>query len=137
MVFTEIVLLKADCQNVEQSSYSSSEVIVPYVLSDTPPAEWKRYFETQAPQRASAEIVGNIVRYACPNDKTAIEKYGACWNAVAALVENANRYYLELVVRRAQERGRRAEREHVKEQPPAAFEVEFDRYMTRDDTRKW
>ena len=92
MVFAEVALLKADCENVEQSLHSSSEVIVPYVLSDRPPAEWKRYFETQAPQGTSAEIAGNTVRYSCPNDKTAIEKYGACWNAVEALVENANRY---------------------------------------------
>jgi hypothetical protein len=135
MAFADIAVVEVDRANVDSPSLDT-EVRVSFVLSDTPPAEWKSYFEAQAPSGANAKIVGNIARYNCPSHEAAIRKYGPCWNAVADLVADANRHYLEIVLRQRQELGRQAEWEHRKEQPPAEFEIEFDRYMTRDDTRK-
>jgi hypothetical protein len=134
MTFTEIMILDVDYAHVEESLRSRNDVndvIVPYILSNTPPEEWKSYFEKQAPANANAKIVGNTVRYKCPKDKAAIQKDGACWKMVAALVEDANRHYLEIELRQVQELERRGEMERQAEQPPE-FETEWDRYMSRD-----
>jgi hypothetical protein len=111
MAFTEIMVLDVDCAHVEELSRSRNDVIVPYVLSNTPPQEWKRYFEKQAPASANAKIVGNTARYKCPKDKATIERDGACWKMVANLVEDANRYYLEIELRQVQELERQVEME--------------------------
>jgi len=131
MAFTEIMVLDVDCAHVEELSRSRNDVIVPYVLSNTPPQEWKRYFEKQAPASANAKIVGNTARYKCPKDKATIERDGACWKMVANLVEDANRYYLEIELRQVQELERQVEMERQEEQTPE-FEKEWDRYMSRD-----
>jgi hypothetical protein len=130
MAFTEITILEVDYDHVEECS--GNEVIVPYILSDIPPGEWKSYFEKQAPASASVKIIGNTACYKCQKDKAAIRKYGTCWSAVADLVEDANRYYLGVELRRHQELGRQAERERQEGQPPSEFEIEWDRYMSRD-----
>lgn len=92
MAFTEITILEVDYAHVKECS--ENEVIVPYILSNLPPGEWKNYFEKQAPASASVKIVGNIACYKRQKDKAAIRKHGPCWNAVADLVEDANRYLL-------------------------------------------
>jgi len=130
MAFTEITILEVDYAHVKECS--ENEVIIPYILSNLPPGEWKNYFEKQAPASASVKIVGNIVCYKRQKDKAAIRKHGPCWNAVADLVEDANRYYLGVELRRQQELGRQAEREHQEEQAPPEFEIVWDRYMSRD-----
>ena len=129
MAFTEITILGVDCAHAEESLRSRNDVIVPYILSNTPPEEWKGYFEEQAPPSANAKIVGNTVRYKCPKDKVAIQRDGACWTMVAGLVEDANRYYLESELRREQDRQKK---EREEEQQPREFEIEWDRYMSRD-----
>ncbi len=129
MAFTEITILDVDCAHVEE--LSRNDVIVPYILSNTPPQGWKRYFEKQAPASANAKIVGNTARYKCPKDKAAIERDGACWKMVSNLVEHANRHYLEIELRQMQELERQVEMERQEEQPPE-FEKEWDRYMSRD-----
>jgi hypothetical protein len=129
MAFTEITILDVDCAHVEELSLSRNDVIVPYILSNTPPQEWKRYFEKQAPASANAKIVGNTARYKCPKNKAAIGRDGACWKMVSNLVEHANRYYLEIELR--QELERQVEMERQEEQLPE-FEKEWDRYMSRD-----
>jgi hypothetical protein len=134
MTFTEIMILDVDYAHVEESLRSRNDVndvIVPYILSNTPPEEWKSYFEKQAPASANAKIVGNTAHYKCPKDKAAIQRGGACWKMVANLVEDANRYYLEIELRQVQELERRGEMERQAEQPPE-FETEWDRYMSRD-----
>ena len=128
MVFREVTILEVDWAHVEETG-PDNEVVVPYVLSDTPPAEWKQYFEDHAP--ANASVVGNTVRFKCPNDKAACQRYGTCWNTVADLVDEANRHYLGLELRRWQELGRRAEKE-PEEQEPTEFGKEWGRYMGRD-----
>jgi hypothetical protein len=130
MSFTEITILEVDYAHLEECL--GDDVIVPYVVSQIPPEEWKRYFEKQAPASANAKIIGNTARYKCPKDKAAIGRYGACWEMVADLVEDANRYYLGEELRRYQELGRQAETQRQKEQPPSEFEIEWDRYMNRD-----
>ena len=130
MAFTEITILRIDYAHVKECS--ENEVIVPYILSQIPPGEWTRYFEKQAPSSASIKIIGNTACYKCQKDKEAIRKHGACWNAVADLVEDANRDYLGAELKRYQERGRQAKREHLNEQAPSEFEIERDRYMSRD-----
>ncbi|MFZ0926627.1 MAG: hypothetical protein WB581_05430 [Halobacteriota archaeon] len=129
MAFTEITILSVDCAHAEESLRSRNDMIVPYILSNTPPEEWKGYFEEQAPASANVKIVGNTVRYKCPKDKVAIQRDGACWTMVASLVEDANRYYLESELRRAQDRQKK---EREEEQQPREFEMEWDRYMSRD-----
>jgi hypothetical protein len=131
VAFGYITILKVDYAQIEELPRSGNDVIVPYVLSDTPPEEWKRYFEIQAPASAKAKIVDNTVFYKCPNDKGAMKKGGSCWDTVAGLVEDANRHHLEVELRQRQERIRQAERERQEEQP-SQFEIEWDRYMTRD-----
>ena len=131
MAFTEIAILDVDCAHVEELSLSRNDVIVPYILSNTPPHEWKRYFEKQAPASANAKIVGNTARYKCLKNKAAIGRDGACWKMVSNLVEHANRYYLEIELRQVQELGRQVEMERQEEQLPE-FEKEWDRYMSRD-----
>ena len=131
MAFTEITILDVDCAHVEERSLSRNDVIVPYIRSNTPPQEWKRNFEKQAPASANAKIVGNTARYKCPKDKATIERDGACWKMVANLVEDANRYYLEIELRQVQELERQVEMERQEEQLPE-FEKEWDRYMSRD-----
>jgi hypothetical protein len=132
MAFKEIEVLRVDHDHIEQDTPESNQVIVPYILSDTPPDEWKRYFETHAPVSAKVQIVGNIARYVCQNDTSAIEKYGTCWRAVVDLVDDANRYYLGLELRRQQELGRKTEREERRDVGPSEYEREWDRYMGRD-----
>jgi hypothetical protein len=107
MAFTYISVLEADYAHAEECS--GDDVIVPYLLSDTPPEEWKSYFEKQAPASANAKIVGNTALHKCLNDKAAIRRYGACWKMVADLIEDANRYYSGVELRRYQELGRQAE----------------------------
>jgi hypothetical protein len=125
MAFTEITILEVDYAHVKECS--ENEVIVPYILSNLPPGEWKNYFEKQAPASASVKIVGNIACYKRQKDKAAIRKHGPCWNAVADLVEDANRYLLRSGIEaRQQELGRQAEREHQEEQAPPEFEIEWD-----------
>ena len=134
MAFTEITILDVDCAQAEEflrSRNDVKEVMVPYILSNTPPEEWKRYFEKQAPTSANATIVGNTARYKCPKGKAVIQRDGACWKIVANLVEDANRHYLEIELRQAQQLERRVEMERQEEQPPE-FETEWDRYMSRD-----
>ncbi|MGZ4936426.1 MAG: hypothetical protein ACXV4C_07745, partial [Halobacteriota archaeon] len=63
--------------------------------------------------------------------KAAIRRYGACWNMVAELVDDANRYYLGIELRRWQERCQQAGRE-VHEDERSEFEGEWGRYMGRD-----
>jgi hypothetical protein len=130
MSFTEITILEVDFAHVKECS--GNDAVVPYILSDTPPEEWKSYFEKQAPASANVKIIGNTARFKCPHDEAAIRRYGACWEMVADLVEEANRYYLGEQLRRYQELGRQAERERQKEQAPREFEIEWDRYMSRD-----
>ncbi len=129
MAFREITILKVDCDHIEALENIDSEVIAPYILSDAPPEEWKQYFESRA--AANATIIGNTVRYKCPNDKMALQKYGACWHAVADLVDDANRHYLGLELRRWQESCRQAGRE-VREDERSEFEGEWGRYLGRD-----
>lgn len=129
MAFREITILEVDCAHVEAFEGSSTEVIAPYILSDTPPEEWKQYFDDHAP--ANASIVGNTARYKCPKDKAALKRYGACWNMVADLVDDANRYYLGVELRKWQELGRQAEKKRQEEEP-SEFEGEWGRYMGRD-----
>lgn len=125
MAFTEITILEVDYAHVKECS--ENEVIVPYILSNLPPGEWKNYFEKQAPASASVKIVGNIGCYKRQKDKAAIRKHGPCWNAVADLVEDANRYLFRSGIEaRQQELGRQAEREHQEEQAPPEFEIEWD-----------
>lgn len=125
MAFTEITILEVDYAHVKECS--ENEVIVPYILSNLPPGEWKNYFEKQAPASASVKIVGNIACYKRQKDKAAIRKHGPCWNAVADLVEDANRYLFRSGIEaRQQELGRQAEREHQEEQAPPEFEIEWD-----------
>ena len=131
MAFTEITILDVDCAHVEELSLSRNDVIVPYILSNTPPQEWKRYFEKQAPASANAKIVGNTASYKCPKAKAAIKRDGACWKMVANLVEHANRYYLEVELRQVQELERQGEMEREAEQP-REFEEGWDHYMSRD-----
>jgi hypothetical protein len=130
MAFTEIIILDVDDAHLDECS--KNELIVPFILSATPPKEWKFFFEKQAPTSAKAKIIGNTARYKCPKDKAAIRRYGACWNAVVELVEDANRHCLEVELRRYQELGRKVEREHPEERAPNEFEIEWDRYMSRD-----
>ena len=108
MAFTYISILEADYTHVEECS--GDDIIVPYLLSDTPPEEWKSYFEKQATASANTKIVGNTARHKCLNDKAAIRRYGACWKMVAELVEDANRYYSGVELRRYQELGRKLRR---------------------------
>src|SRR5659263_557299 len=98
MAFTEITILQVDYAHVQDCSENAA--IIPYILSNLPPGEWKNYFEKQAPASASVKIVGNIAYYKRQKDKAAIRKHGPCWNAVADLVEDANRYYLGVELRR-------------------------------------
>ncbi|MGZ4864999.1 MAG: hypothetical protein ACXV5H_01675 [Halobacteriota archaeon] len=130
MAFTEVTILEVDYKSVK--ACSENEIIVPYLLSNLPPVEWRDYFEKHAPASACAKIVGKIAWYKCQKDKTPTKKRGACWNTVADLVDDANRYYLGVELRRHQELGRQAEREHQEEQGPREFEIEWDRYMSRD-----
>ena len=51
MAFTEITILEVDYAHVKECS--ENEVIIPYILSNLPPGEWKNYFEKQAPASAS------------------------------------------------------------------------------------
>ncbi len=132
MVFKEITILDVDWTHIEETG-SADGVLVPYVLSDTPPAEWKQYFERHAP--AKTPVVGHTVRFICPYDKEAFQRYGTCWNAVADLVNDVNRYYLGLELRRWQELGRQAEKKFKKgaeEEESREFETEWGRYMSRD-----
>lgn len=129
MAFTAITILDVDCTDVEEFLSSTREVVVSYSLSDTPPEKWKGYFEEQAPASANAQIVGNAVRCKCPKDKAALQKRGACWEMVARLVEDANRYYLESELREEQDRQKK---ERQEEEQPTEFEIEWDRYMSRD-----
>ena len=131
MAFRYIAILKVDDTHIEGLPRSGNDVIVLYILSDTPPEQWKKYFEMQAPASAKAKIVDNTLFYKCPNDKDAMKKGGACWEMVADLVEDANRHHLEVELRQRQERIRQAERERQEEQP-SQFEIEWGRYMTRD-----
>ena len=134
MTFTEITILDVDYAHVEEflrSMNDVSDIIVPYILSNTPPEEWKSYFEKQAPATANAKIIGNTARYKCPKDEAAIKRGGACWKMVATLIEDANRHYEEIELRQVQELERRVEMERQEEQPPE-FETEWDRYMSRD-----
>jgi len=128
MAFTEITILDVDCAHADES-FSRNDVIVQYILSDMPPEEWKDYFEEQAPAGANAEICGDTVHYKCPKDKMAIQKDGTCWKTVASLVEDANRYYRESELRRELDRQRK---EREEEEQPREFEIEWDRYMSRD-----
>ncbi len=128
MVFKELTILDIDCAQIEEAG-SNNEVLVPYVLSDTPPVEWKQYFERHAP--ANATVVGNTVRYTCSNDKVALRKYGSCWQAVADLVDNANRHYLGLELQRWQESCRQAGQAIHKDEQ-SEFDGEWGRYMGRD-----
>jgi hypothetical protein len=130
MAFREITILEVDYAHVKECS--GNEVIVPYILSNTPPEKWKSYFEKQAPANVNAKIIGNTACYKCPKDEATIRRYGACWELVADLVEDANRYYLGVELRRHQELGRQAERERKEEKAPREFEIEWDRYMSRD-----
>ncbi len=131
MGFAEITILEVDCAQAEESLRSRNDVIVPYILSNTPPEDWKGYFEEQAPVSANAKIVGNTIRYKCPKDKAAIQRDGVCWKIVASLVEDANRYYLESELRREQELDRQ-KKKRQEQQQPSEFEIEWDRYMGRD-----
>lgn len=131
MVFGYITILKVDYVHIEQLTSPKNHVIVPFILSDIPPDEWKSFFEKQAPASANAKLVENTIFYKCPNKEEALKKGGACWEMVAALVEDANRHHLEVELRERQERIRQAEREG-REGPPSEFEIEWDRYMTRD-----
>jgi hypothetical protein len=128
MRFAEITILDVDCAQAEELD-SGNDVIVPYILSCTPPQEWKDYFEEQAPVSANATIVGNTIRYKCPKDKAEIQRGGGCWKMVASLVEDANRYYLESEMRREQELDRQKKE---RQEQPSEFEIEWDRYMGRD-----
>jgi len=49
MAFTEITVLEVDYAHMQECS--ENEVIVPYILSNIPPGEWKNYFEIPAPPR--------------------------------------------------------------------------------------
>ena len=133
MTFTKITILDIDYAHVEEFLPSSNDVIVPYILSNIPPEEWKSYFEKQAPASANAKIVDNIAYYTCSNDKAAIKRDGACWKMAADVVDDANRYYLaiELELTHAQELERQVELKHHAEKP-SEFEEEWDRYMSRD-----
>lgn len=131
MVFRYITILKVDCEHIKELSRSKNRVIVPYILSNTPPEEWKTYFEKQAPASANAKIVENTVFYKCPDNEEAMKKGGACWETVADLVEKTNRHYLEVELRQRQDLVRLAEMER-QEGRPSEFEIEWDRYMTRD-----
>jgi len=129
MVFAAITILDVECAHVDEFSQSTSEVTVSYVLSNTPPEKWQGYFEEEAPASADAKIVGNAVRYKCPKDKVAIQRRGTCWEMVASLVERANRCYLESELREEQDRQKK---ERQEEEQPTEFEIEWDRYMSRD-----
>ncbi len=131
MVFGYIRILKVDYVHFEQLPRSERHVIAPYILSDSPPDEWKSYFEEHAPVIASAKIVKNTIFYKCPDEEEALKKGGACWETVAELIEDANRHCVEVELRRRQERIREAEMESHKGEP-TEFEIEWDRYMTRD-----
>jgi hypothetical protein len=131
MVFDYITILKVDYAHIERLPRLEGHVIVPYILSDSPSDEWKSYFEKQAPVSANAKIVENTIFYKCADKEEALKKGGACWDTVADLVEEANRHYLEVELRRRQERIREAEMESHKGEP-SEFEIEWDRYMTRD-----
>jgi len=130
MAFKEITILEVDHAHIKE--HSENEVMVPYILSNTPPDEWKSYIEKKAPAKANIKIIGKIACYKCQKDVAAIRQYGACWNEVADLVEDANRYFLGMELRRYQERGRQAEREHREEPAPREYAIEWDRYMSRD-----
>ena len=129
MAFTAVTVLAVDDAHVEV--LRSNDVIVPYVLSHTPPEEWKSYFEKQAPASAHAKIAGNTAWYTCPKGEAAIRKGGACWTMVTDLVEDANRHCLEMELRRRQELIRQAELQREGEQP-SEFEREWGRYISRD-----
>jgi hypothetical protein len=131
MVFSYITILKVDYAHIEQLPHLESQVIAQYILSDIPPSEWKSYFEKRAPVSANAKIVENRIFCKCPYKDEALKKGGACWEMVADLVEDTNRHYLEVELRQRQERIRQAERESQEGQP-SEFEIEWDRYMTRD-----
>ncbi len=66
MAFKEITIRDVAYAQIEEAA-SHNEVLVPYVLSDTPPAEWKQYFERHAP--ANTTVVGYTVRFTCPMTK--------------------------------------------------------------------
>ena len=134
MAFIEITILDVDYPHVEEflrSKNDVNDVIILYILSDTPPEEWTSYFEKHAPASANAKIIGNTARYKCPKNEVAIKRDGACWKMVADVVEDANRHYQEIELRQSQELERRVEMERQEEQPPE-FEKDWDRYMSRD-----
>ncbi len=56
MTFTEIMILDVDCAHADESLRSRNDVRVSYILSNTPPEEWKDYFEEQASASANQRL---------------------------------------------------------------------------------
>jgi len=133
MTFKEITILDIDYAHIDEFLPSSNDVIIPYILSNTPPEEWKSYFEKHAPPSANVKIVDNIAYYKCSSRKAAVTRDGTCWKMATDLVDGANQYYLaiELELSHAQELERRVELKEQDERP-SEFEKEWDRYMSRD-----
>lgn len=46
MAFMEIEILTYDKNGIDPIPNVDGQVMVPYVLNDAPPKEWKHYFET-------------------------------------------------------------------------------------------
>jgi hypothetical protein len=97
-------------------------VMVPYILSDQPPPEWKKCFESRAPPEAAAQIVANQARYRCPKNNVAIERDGDCWKKVAALVAQANEYYREIDAQLEREQAKKRQEQLQKEKEQREFE---------------
>jgi hypothetical protein len=102
--FEDIELERIDIDKVTRTKRG---IYVPYVLTETPPQEWKDYFlrringkpfehfgpvkHTMTLPRRTTKIEGNRVLFECDMDKATVK--GICWEIVAAHVDDANKYY--------------------------------------------
>jgi len=106
--FIDIELERID---VDKITRTKKGIYVPYVLTETPPKEWKDYFlrringkpfeyfgpvkHTLTLPRRTTKIEGNTVLLECDLDKATVK--GICWEIVAAHVDDANKYYHKVV----------------------------------------
>ena len=94
IIFREIKILGVDNLDIKMIPGVDNMVMVPYILSEAPPDEWKHYFSSRAPKDADARIDGDRALYKCPKDKEIIK--GECRNKVAKLVDDANLHCREI-----------------------------------------
>lgn len=130
MAFEDIEILDFDEKGIELIAGTENRVEVPYILSNAPPKEWKRYFESRWPNPQHLHIVDAQIKVPCRMDITAVRKNGECWNLVEKWVAEANRHCREIDAQKQKERAKEEEAQQHENEQLDEFE-EFKRNLRR------